>query len=423
MSGAVTILGQKVKHLFQIGFIFLMFNPLLVAQEKNYSFTAYLKNLQSIYLFDGVEDLTLENRLHNRLNFTFYPNNEVTMAFGLRNQAIYGGFPKFFNDLIEANRPLIEFINADPNTPNFPLSYGELLQPQQNLWNVAATLVDRRALVVNTHLDRFWLEIYEGKWQFRVGRQRINWGKNWVWNPNDLFNAYSYLDFDYEERPGSDAVKLSYFPNYTSEAELVINLNQNFEEESIIGARYAWNKWNYDFQVLTAWYKQQPTVGIGWAGNLKDAGFKGEMTYFFEKEQIDSTAGLVASLGLDYSFQNGLLVQTEVLYNQYGADNMGQNVLSNGFSGQALGPQNLWTHPWAAFVALSYPLTPLVQGSLVSIINLSDGSFFLTPSLSISVSDNIDFLILAQITDKQTLPFPLNKDFYGVVNSRLKWSF
>ena len=35
-----------------------------------------------------------------------------------------------------------------------------------------------------------------------AGRQRINWGQTFVWNVNDVFNAYSYFDFDYKERPG-----------------------------------------------------------------------------------------------------------------------------------------------------------------------------------------------------------------------------
>lgn len=29
-----------------------------------------------------------------------------------------------------------------------------------------------------------------------------------AWNPNDWFNTYNYFDFDYEERPGTDAIRV-----------------------------------------------------------------------------------------------------------------------------------------------------------------------------------------------------------------------
>ena len=37
---------------------------------------------------------------------------------------------------------------------------------------------------------------------------------NLVWNPNDLFNAFSFVDFDYEERPGSDALRIQKYTGY-----------------------------------------------------------------------------------------------------------------------------------------------------------------------------------------------------------------
>ena len=53
----------------------------------------------------------------------------------------------------------------------------------------------------------------DNKINFRIGRQRINWGTTTIWNPNDIFNAYNFLDFDYEERPGMDGGKFQYIFN------------------------------------------------------------------------------------------------------------------------------------------------------------------------------------------------------------------
>ena len=386
-------------------------------KEKKYTFNGYLKDLQSFYMFDGFEDLTGENRIHNRFNFKWFPNKNFTVGMGLRNQIIFGEFPKYMNDTFEA---FSEIIEANPDL-NIPLSYGELLEPNENLLPLAYTIYDGRSLLINTHLDRFWVDWYKGNWQVRIGRQRVNWGKNWVWNPNDLFNAYSFLDFDYEERPGSDAIRVNYFMKKNREIEVVFNPNKNFKEESIYGIKYAFNKWNYDFQLIASSFKTDIALGAGWAGNIKNAGFKGEMTYFVPTDSL-SQEGLVAAIGIDYSFDMGLLVQTEILYNQFGSADQ-QNVLTDAFSGSSLGPKNLWSDRWAFILSLNYSVSPLINASLSSIINPESGAYFILPGVTFSLNENLDFYILAQITEKQILPAPLNKDFYGLLNTRLKWSF
>lgn len=68
-------------------------------------------------------------------------------------------------------------------------------------------------MILRTMIDRLWIDWAYKKWELRAGRQRINWGKTSVWNPNDLFNTFNYANFDYEEQAGSDAIKLSYYPS------------------------------------------------------------------------------------------------------------------------------------------------------------------------------------------------------------------
>ncbi len=404
--------------------ILILISLSTTAQEnkpKNYTINGYVKDLRAAFLFDGFDAMTIENRVHNRLNFKWYPNDEITVGIGMRNQLIYGEFPKFYNQLIQENLALIEILNEADIAFSIPLTYGESLKPNENLLPLAGTMIDESAVVLNTHIDRFWLDWYKDKWQVRVGRQRINWSKNWVWNPNDLFNTYSFIEFDYEERPGSDAIKVAYFPENNAEIEFVFNPHKRFKEESIYGMRYTWNKWNYDFQTIASYYKEQLAFGGGFAGNIKDAGLKGELTYFVPIQEQDTLQGLVASLGVDYSFQNGLLLQAEGLYNHFGTTD--SDLLSSGFSGQSLSPQNLWTHRWAIFTTVSYPINPLIQGSISSIFNPEDQSFFILPGVTFSASQDIDIYILGQITQKQALGFPFNKNFHGLINTRLKWSF
>ena len=71
----------------------------------------------------------------------------------------------------------------------------------------------------------------------RIGRQRINWGVNLAWNPNDLFNAYSLIDFDYQERSGVDAIRFQYYTGEMSSIEFAIQPGENIDK-SIIAALF-----------------------------------------------------------------------------------------------------------------------------------------------------------------------------------------
>ena len=84
------------------------------------------------------------------------------------------------------------------------------------------------SVVFNTTIDRVFLEYNKNDWEVRVGRQRINWGINLAWNPNDVFNAYSFFDFDYEERPGSDAIRIRKYTGIASSVELAANITDDF---------------------------------------------------------------------------------------------------------------------------------------------------------------------------------------------------
>ena len=110
-------------------------------------------------------------------------------------------------------------------------------------WNI----FDKQSFLFNTTIDRLWLDLHYNKFQVTIGRQRINWGQTFVWNPNDIFNAYSFFDFDYVERPGSDAVRLQYFPSSSSAAELAVKVDD--ENDITAAGLYRFNRWGYDIPV------------------------------------------------------------------------------------------------------------------------------------------------------------------------------
>ena len=81
------------------------------------------------------------------------------------------------------------------------------------MWNSKSTLG-------YLEVDRLYFDWNLNKLQLTLGRQRVAWGTCWVWNPTDIFNPLNVLDFDYEELPSTDAIRLQYYTGAVSKFEI-----------------------------------------------------------------------------------------------------------------------------------------------------------------------------------------------------------
>jgi len=115
-------------------------------------------------------------------------------------------------------------------------------------------------------------------------------------------------------------LKIQFNPTEFSHLDLV---QSGIGKSQITAARYCINLNGYDFQWIAGHYKGDPTLGFGWAGNIKEAGFKGEAQYYFDNH--DTTGQLNATVGFDYMFKKGWYLNTGFLYNSLGLDQNIQN--------------------------------------------------------------------------------------------------
>ena len=95
-----------------------------------------------------------------------------------------------------------------------------MLKNDNELVNLQTAWIKNKSLVLHTNVERLYIDYKGDDWNVRLGRQRINWGITTTWNPNDIFNTYNFLDFDYEERPGVDGGKCNTFSAIHSNTEL-----------------------------------------------------------------------------------------------------------------------------------------------------------------------------------------------------------
>ncbi len=126
-----------------------------------------------------------------------------------------------------------------------------------------------------------------------TGRQRINWGQTLVWNPNDIFNSYSYFEVDYPERPGSDAIRVQYYTGNASTIELAAKIDS--ANRVTAAAYFRFNTLGFDIQFLGGLYQEEDLVlGTGWSGNLGPTCFPGRNELFQGPGSFQGHHGLSA---------------------------------------------------------------------------------------------------------------------------------
>lgn len=361
-------------------------------EEPKLLLNGYVKNLFTAN-FSVPDNAVFDNLIHNRLNLKWYPNSHLKGIVEMRNRLFLG-----------------ESLELIPN-------YGSYVDVNNDYVDMSVLPVNNDNVVLHMMIDRAYLQWNKDDLEVTLGRQRVNWGQNLVWNPNDIFNAYSFFDFDYEERPGSDALRVQYYTGVASSVEAAVKAAGSWDEVVAAGI-WRTNKWNYDFQGFAGKMNEHAVVGGGWAGNIKNAGFKGELTWF--SEAAGRRAQIMTSSSVDYNFSNSLYVNFSFLYNSTGVSSPDQSALG-AFSLNKLDVRSLSPYRWSVFGQSSYPIHPLVNGGLSVMVFPSDLGFFMSPFVTYSVIPNLDLDLLGQlfmgdVGDGYTM-------LAKVAYTRVKWSF
>lgn len=357
--------------------------------------TGYLKYMTTASFLNG-DSIITDNLIHHRLNLRGYINEHWTVGVEMRNRIFYG-------QTVSANPFLGKQLDYDPG-----------------FLDMSWTLIDKKSFVLHSTLDRAWVNYSRGKWEVTIGRQRINWGVNLAWNPNDLFNAYNLVDFDYQERPGSDAVRVQYYVKPLSSIELAYKAGKGIDN-TVLAGMYKFNKWKYDFQFLGGNYYKDVTVGMGWAGSLKNTGFKGELSYFHPRTHFTDTTGVfTGSVTFDRTFGKGVYINAAFLYNSSGVDSSASVLGLSSLFGGPLSAKRLMPSKYTWFLQVSGQITPVISASLATFYMQGVNLLFFMPTIGVSISDNWDLSLIGYST------FGEAQKFQNLGNSiflRLRFSY
>ena len=384
-----------MKTLLQIFVLFFFIFPLYSQDSSNIlkkiTVSGYIKDLQTLTFDKNFKNLVSGNLIHNRFNIKWKPSEKITMAAEFRNRLFWGEEVK--------------------QTPGF----SSQLKNENEKVNLQVIWIDNGSVVLHTNTERLFFDYRDEKINFRVGRQRINWGLSTTWNPNDIFNSYNFLDFDYEERPGVDGGKIQYIFNNSSNTEFAWAYNGD-QNKSVAGIKYSFNKLNYDVQLITGWYNEHLTLGSGWAGYIKNAGFKGELQYFVRDK--DSADHLNLSLETDYMFKRGWYTSLGFLFNSRG---LYQPVNDWDNINLKISPENLMPTKWNFIVTTAKEFTPLLSGNLSVLYAPGTNLLILYPSIQYNIATNFDVSLVWQ-----SFFSDIGNQFEAINHQcflRFKWSF
>ncbi len=375
----------------KLGFVLLLIAFLnnCYSQEE-LTFSGYLSIMPSATYNDQTKETDFDNLIHNRINLDYQINEKFNSGVSFRNRIFSG----------ETIRSMPTFKHIITNDPGWA--------------DMSFNWESRSNYVINTNIDRLWLEYIKGKLQVKFGRQRVNWSKTMIWNPNDIFNSYSYLDFDYPERPGMDGVRLQYFTGVSSKFETVIKIDN--ENDVTAAALFGTTIKGYDVQFLAGELEQEDwVIGGGWSGDLFKAGFYGEVSYLLNMDDVNDNF-ILASIGTNYMFRNSLLLNIEYLYSgNLGHYSGGYNSLM--YYQSSVKALSIDKHSY--MLSLAWPVNPLLN---ISMAYMGFGypvlqNFYIGPTFEYSIADNINLSLISQY-----FSFDENGKSIGAY-FRLKWNF
>ncbi|MCF8239917.1 MAG: hypothetical protein K9J16_00920 [Melioribacteraceae bacterium] len=252
-------------------------------------------------------------------------------------------------------------------------------------------LINKNQFIVNHFIDRIYIRQGFDWGNVIIGRQRISWGTGRIWNPMDLFNPINPANFYKIEKDGADAVStMIYLGNFTD-----LNIVYNFREDmskSNFGARFRTNFDQYDFSIMSGYFDQRYVIGLDFAGNLFDAGIRGEGIYSVYNENASDNF-IKYILGADYQFTSKLYGLIEYHFNGEGKKDKMNYELFRLANGEILNlSQNYF------ITNINYQLHSLLSTSVAFNINLNDQSGYYGLFGNYSLTEDFYFSLGAQIS-------------------------
>lgn len=235
--------------------------------------------------------------------------------------------------------------------------------------------------------DRLYIKGSIGSVDLQIGRQPISFGNGFVFSPLDLVQPFSFATIDNEYKPGIDAVRLDGYIGMSTQITAVAAYAGDWDMD---GMTYVLNGnttigWT-DLSLFLGKIRSDNVLGIGIVSNIGPVGVHSDLSYTIPDNDTEDPF-IRTVVGAMHKPLEKSTINAELYYQSLGKSNP-KDYLEFSQSDR-FGRGEIWLMGQSySSVAWSQEFTPLVQGNISVIGNLNDLSTMLSPSLSISVSDN-----------------------------------
>jgi hypothetical protein len=252
-------------------------------------------------------------------------------------------------------------------------------------------------------IDRALVALHPEWGDVTIGRQAIGLGRGVLFGAVDVFNPFSPLEVDREWRRGVDAFRAEYRFSTTGSAECIAALGETWEQSALLG-RVRGYLGEIDGALIFGKRAQDFMVGTAFSAVVGEAEVHGEWAVFDTPEpQPDGTlwgGKRLASkivVGSSYTFDvgYGLTLLGEYHYSDFGvedAEDVLIRLLDRDFQKRYLRGDTQILGRQAIAAQLSYPFSDVLNGSFLTLVNPTDGSGVISPSLRWDVDKNITLL-------------------------------
>ncbi len=236
-------------------------------------------------------------------------------------------------------------------------------------------------------LDRAFLDVEAGGWDLRIGRQAINFGQALIWNPVDLVDSNSPLDFDVVKQ-GVDAFRASWAASATASVQGLLAFPEGGTLALLRGEVLAGSA-DLGFLAASDARTDERVLGFDVKGDW-GVGYWLEGAYH-DLEEGEDYLRVVA--GIDYSFavQDSLYLAFQVYRDESG----GTGVADYDYASLGTTRRFLARSYGSAVAGLTFSELTTLNGSLI--YNFEDESFVTTVGLVRYFFDNLEVTVRASL--------------------------
>jgi hypothetical protein len=260
--------------------------------------------------------------------------------------------------------------------------------PRRQYWDLQSTIKDENGYNITNDFFRAYVKWSQSETDVVLGRQRIPLGTGRIWSTLDKLNPINPLQIERDEYVGVDALMVEQKLGALSKLAAIYAPDPLREDDRFV-FQYRTNWEGTDIDVILGRYWTDNLVGVDFATQIGDMGFHGEAA-FTDPGEGDSYGSMV--LGVDYAFPNTFNISVEGYYSSQKESDRLKQFQDN--------PLRLFVEPFdTRYLGLNinYEFTPLIKGNLYYLNNVKDGSSFISPFVTYSVTDNLTLQVGAQL--------------------------